>query len=134
MLPPKAIPALPCKKAATSPSEAAAFVADLKPDHVHCLGLGPTNPKIVAYMAAFAGTATSVSLDSCWITANTGKGSEKAKERRYTKAQRIAGKVLAALGISSLALKLEVALACCLGAPLRTRRLLSALRTKPVAA
>ena len=117
------IPALPCKSAATSPAEAAAFVADLKPDHVHCLGLGPTNQKIRHYMAAFAGTETSVSLDACWIKANAGKANpeKRRKERRYTKAQRFAAAALDAAGkVVDLALKLEVAMLLCLGAPLPT--------------
>jgi len=110
------VSALPCKKAATSAGELKTFVETLKPEHVHCLGLGPTNPQVASYLDAFEGKSTTVSLDSCWIAANTGK---QGKGRPYTNAQAVAGEVLAPLGKGDdLELKLELALLLCLGAPL----------------
>jgi hypothetical protein len=98
-------PALPCKKSATTPAECAAFVREFtKPGrYVHLLGLGPTNPKAAAYLAAFVDSGVTVSLDACWITANVGRendganGKSKRPARRYTVAQRIAKAALGAL-------------------------------------
>lgn len=122
------VPALPCKKAATTAAEVEAFVREVQPAHVHLLGKGPTARDVARYLAVFAadGIETSVSLDSCWITANVGR---KGKVRRYTAAQDYAGRVLAAAGriasavskaAADVALKLELALLLCLGAPLPT--------------
>jgi hypothetical protein len=124
---------LPCKKAATSALEVAQFVLGSKAEHVHLLGKGPQANDVCDYLAAFAldGVTASVSLDSCWITANAGKSNGKGGgARRYTKAQAVAGKVLAAAGriataVSKLAgdvvLRLELALKLCLGAPEPTK-------------
>lgn len=98
-------PALPCKKSATTPVECAAFVREFCAPgrHVHLLGLGPTNPKAAAYLAAFVDSGVSVSLDACWITANVGRendgtnGKSKRPARRYTLAQRLAKTALGAL-------------------------------------
>jgi hypothetical protein len=106
-------PALPCKKSATTPEECAAFVRDyVRPGrHVHLLGLGPTNRSAPEYLAAFVGSGASVSLDSCWITANVGRendganGKSKRPARRYTVAQTIAKKVLGALSGAAAFLK-----------------------------
>ena len=115
--------ALPCKKAATTALELAAFVRDAKPTHVHLLGMGAKNRKIHDYVAALGGT--SYSLDSCWITANVGRG--RGKRRPYTKAQDAAAQLLAGCGriagaasklASDVVLKLELALRIALGAPL----------------
>lgn len=125
---PNVVAALPCKKAATTADEVAAFVADAGAPHVHLLGKGPSARDVQRYLAPFESGEVSVSLDACWITANVGKTNGKGGgERRYTKAQRIAARVLHAAGrITSVAckrakdylLKLELALALCLGAPL----------------
>ena len=122
------VAALPCKKAATTPAEVAAFVRESGAAHVHLLGKGPTARDVASYLAVFAAddVTASVSLDSCWITANVGR---KGGLRRYTKAQDCAGKVLAAAGriasaasrlAADVALKLELALLLCLDAPLPT--------------
>jgi len=67
------LPALPCKKAATSPQEAAAFLQATRPEHVHLLGLGPHNAKAPAFVAAIeAAGVGSFSLDSNWLAASTG--------------------------------------------------------------
>ena len=119
------VPALPCKKAATTAEEVEAFVREVRPAHVHLLGKGPTARDIAAYLKVFSSddVQTSYSLDSCWITANVGR---KGKRRRYTAAQDYAVEVLYAAGriasrasraAADVALKLELALLLCLGAP-----------------
>lgn len=117
--------ALPCKKAATTADELRAFVKGAKPAHVHLLGLGAKNNKVHDYVDALQGT--SYSLDSCWITANVGRDKiTKVATRHYTKAQDAAAQLLAAAGriasatskaATDVALKLELALAICLGVP-----------------
>lgn len=114
------VPALPCKKAATTADEVAAFVRDRKPRHVHLLGLGITNRQVIDYVTPFAGTSTSVSLDSCWIAANVGRNKRKdgtVKRRRYTKARDIADVVLRAMGRFSNRVKVEAAMYACLARP-----------------
>jgi hypothetical protein len=125
---PNVVAALPCKKAATTAAEVARFVSETEAPHVHLLGKGPTARDVAGYLAPFAadGVTKSVSLDSCWITANVGR---KNGLRRYTKAQDFAARALVAAGriaevasrkAADVALKLEVALMLCLGAPLPT--------------
>jgi hypothetical protein len=127
---PNVVAALPCKKAATTPAEVALFVAASGAPHVHLLGKGPQARDVGAYLAPFATCEASVSLDSCWITANAGLTNGRGGDaRRYTKAQGFAGRALAAAGrIASAAskaardvvLRLELALLLCLGAPIPT--------------
>lgn len=110
------IPALPCKKAATTPAEVAAFVAERRPAHVHLLGLGVRNARIRDYLAPFADSSSSVSLDSCWIAANVGREKRRdgsIRPRRYTLARDVAGRVLGALGRLSDRLKVQAALFAC---------------------
>jgi hypothetical protein len=85
------IPAMPCKKAATTAAELADFVAARNPRHVHLLGLGIRSRNLTAYLAGVG--RTSVSLDSCWITANVGR--KRAGPLRLTRAQDMARSVLA---------------------------------------
>jgi len=67
------LPALPCKKAATTAAEAAAFLTARKPAHVHLLGMGPRNPQAPAFVAAIeAAGVSSYTLDSNWLAASTG--------------------------------------------------------------
>ncbi len=94
-------PAMPCKKAATTPEELAHFVKVLRPRHVHLLGLGVRNRNGAAYAAAFAGTDTSYSMDSCWIAANVGRS--EAKPRRFT-AVRDAAARLGGTALSTIAM------------------------------
>lgn len=137
---PNVWPALPCKKAATTAKEVKAFLEAAQPEHVHLLGLGPARAdahghqqrKVAEYVAPFAaeGCTASVSLDSCWIRSNAGRTNGKGKgRRRYTKAQDYAKGVLAGAGrfvsanmkhAADVALKVELALLLCLGAPLPT--------------
>lgn len=106
--------ALPCKKAATTAEEVAEFVAERSPEHVHLLGLGIRSPKLNAYLAPFAeeGCTATVSLDSCWITANVGlTNGPKGGPRRLTKAREIAKRVLGLDGGSPV---IELAVYACL--------------------
>lgn len=66
------IPAMPCKKAATSVGELEAFVADYRPTQMHCLGLGARGSRTRAYLAAVAAHVPDcqVTLDSCLIRAH----------------------------------------------------------------
>jgi hypothetical protein len=110
------LPALPCKKAATSPEEVREFLSKTIDEfpHVHLLGLGVRNRKLPQYLAPFAelAPATSVSLDSCWIRANVGKG------RRFTEARKKVDEALVVSGLPLADLRVEAALMLCLGAPL----------------
>lgn len=101
------VPALPCKKAATSPEEVAEFVRGWSCAHVHLLGLGVRSPKVAAYLEPFV-DGPSVSLDSCWIAANVGRGK---KPRRFTRARDAATAVLERTGASTLVP--EVAIYAC---------------------
>ncbi len=115
------VPAMPCKKAATTAEEVAAFVEARRPAHVHLLGLGLRNRDAADYVAPFAGTSTSVSLDSCWITANVGRNKRKdgtVKTRRYTLARDIAHQVLTQAGTLTNRLKVEAAVYACLAGPI----------------
>lgn len=103
------IPAMPCKKAATSAAELFKFVCDFRPAHIHLLGLGIRNRNLREYLIAFEGTACGVSLDSCWITANTGTA---GKGRRLTRARRVVRKLLACVGVGVSSVSLSIY--CCL--------------------
>lgn len=113
------VPALPCKKAATSAPEVAAFVKARKPEHVHLLGLGITNKGLGDYLAPF-GELTTVSLDACWITGNAGRKNgranhpheEKGGARVFTKAKDTARAVIAERGVKDVAVG-ELAVYCC---------------------
>jgi hypothetical protein len=106
------LPALPCKKAATTAAEVAAFVEGRNPEHVHLLGLGIRSRQLDAYLAPFANSRASVSLDSCWITANVGlTNGPKGGARRLTKAREIAKKIL---GLTGGLAVIELAVYTCL--------------------
>ncbi len=108
------LPAMPCKKAATTAAEVAAFVAARSPRHVHLLGLGIRSRSLDAYLAPFGGSC-SVSLDSCWITANVGaKNGPGNGPRRLTKARRVAQTVLDRLRAADRFGVTELASYCCL--------------------
>jgi hypothetical protein len=79
-------PAVPCKKAATSPAELAAFCDDYRPHRMHLLGLGPRGARTVDYMQAVADFApgAQVTIDSCTIRAHCNR------DRRIGVARRIA--------------------------------------------
>jgi len=106
------IPAMPCKKAATTAAEVADFLTTRKPDHVHLLGLGIRSRKLEAYLAPFTDSLASVSLDSCWITANVGRTSgPKGGPRKLTAARDIAKSVT---GLDGGAKVIELAIYTCL--------------------
>ena len=67
-------PALPCKKAATTPAEIVAFCGSVKPARVHLLGLGNTNVHSARVIAGIEAVSpkTLVQQDSCAIRANVG--------------------------------------------------------------
>ena len=107
------VPALPCNKAATKPAEVALFVAQRRPAHVHLLGLGIRSRQLSAYLAPFK-AAASVSLDSCWITANSGRtNGPGGGPRRLTRARDVARGVLERLNVARVAVA-ELATYCCL--------------------
>lgn len=109
------IPALPCKKAATTAAEVREFLAHRSFErHVHLLGLGIANRNIHDYVAPFAGSKTTVSLDSCWIAANVGRGK---RPRRLTRARDIAERVLRRMGRFTKSLKVESAMYACWAPP-----------------
>lgn len=114
------VPAMPCKKAATTPTELRDFVLDVRPSHVHLLGLGPRNRSADEYLRAARWfnldeqparrqPVRSISLDSAWITANVGRTNGRGGgARRYTKARDLAwsllGKAASAARVAELAL------------------------------
>jgi hypothetical protein len=69
------VPALPCKKNATSPAEVVAFVKAAKPRAIHCLGLGARNTNAAALVRELRAVDADVeiSLDSNAIRANVGR-------------------------------------------------------------
>jgi len=68
------IPALPCKKAATTTDEVIAYCKEIQPPRVHLLGLGQGNraaPHVLSGVAAVS-PSTSVLLDSCLLRSSVG--------------------------------------------------------------
>jgi len=94
------VPAFPCNKGATTPEEVAAFLAARKPGHVHLLGVGVWSKEASSYLEKFVGVECSVSMDSAWVPAKTGKGSS----RIYTIAKGACKKALEAAGFAGRAL------------------------------
>lgn len=75
------IPALPCKKAATSVDEARDFAAAVEPRQLHLLGLGAGGKQIAEYLGAVAEATPCclVQIDSCVIRSMVGRtGAAKA--------------------------------------------------------
>ncbi len=68
------VPALPMRRHATTPAELAAFAAEVKPDDIHLLGIGPKSSRWPGALEAlgFAG-CRHVSADSVLILANVGR-------------------------------------------------------------
>lgn len=91
------MPALPCKKAATTVREAEAFVAEIRPASIHLLGLGVRNRLAGAFLSviAMASPDTLVQMDSCVIAANSGKTSGPGNgPRRLTLAAQIVNRLV----------------------------------------
>ena len=81
----RAIPALPCKKAATSEREVAEFCRDYQPGQIHLLGLGARGHRTPRYLQAVVDHCPAqVTIDSCVIRAHCGK------ERRIGVARKVA--------------------------------------------
>jgi hypothetical protein len=86
------MPALPCKKAATSVAEARLFAEVIQPASIHLLGLGVKNRKAAAYLSAIeaASPDAMIQMDSCIIAAASGKTGGPGKgPRRLTRAAAI---------------------------------------------
>ncbi|HZC25017.1 MAG TPA: hypothetical protein VE866_16905 [Candidatus Binatia bacterium] len=69
-------PAMPMKKAATSPEDLVEFVQSVQPPHLHLLGIGAENrrtPKIIRLIETYS-PDTRITLDSNRIRAKTGQG------------------------------------------------------------
>lgn len=91
------VPALPCKKAATTVAEAEAFVAAIQPASIHLLGLGVRNRLAQAFLSAVteASPDTLIQMDSCVIAANSGKtGGQGKGPRRLTLAAAIINRLV----------------------------------------
>lgn len=69
------VPALPCKKNATSPADVVAFVQAARPRALHCLGLGARNANAADLVRALRAVDADleISLDSNAIRANVGR-------------------------------------------------------------
>ena len=74
------VPALPCKKNATSIDDVVAFCAATQPRRVHLLGLGAPNKNARRVVEGIRQMSpdTEISLDSCLITASVGKTNGRA--------------------------------------------------------
>lgn len=98
------VPALPCKKAASSVFDVFDFVREVKPPTVHLLGLGIRNRRAADYLEACRnGRAdVQVQLDSVVITAMVGRTNGRAGgPRRLTAASDLA--VALSRGVTRLA-------------------------------
>jgi hypothetical protein len=87
------VPALPCKKAATSVFEAFDFVREVKPATVHLLGLGARNRRAGDYLEACRNGRADVlvQMDSVVITAMVGRTNGRGgRPRRLTAASDLA--------------------------------------------
>lgn len=74
------LPALPAAKAATSPAELEAFLAERRPEAVHLLGLGPRARGVNRYLGAAKRAGVAVSLDAAYIPAQVGRGNGRASD------------------------------------------------------
>lgn len=72
------VPALPCKKNATSPAEVVDFVKAARPASVHCLGLGARNQNAAGLVQALRAVDADldITLDSNALRANVGRDHE----------------------------------------------------------
>ncbi len=95
----EAVPALPCKKAATTIDEARAFAAEVRPARVHLLGLGTRNHLAPAFLAALVEAApdVAVQLDSVVIASLSGAtNGPGGTPRAITKARVLVDEIAAA--------------------------------------
>lgn len=91
------VPALPMKKAATSPAELAAFARAVAPDDIHLLGIGPASRRWCGALEALAFTGCAhVSADSVLILAHVGRSNGRGgAPRLLTAASDTAAEVVA---------------------------------------
>ncbi len=89
------VPALPCKKAATTTNEAADFVAAIQPRTVHLLGLGMRSPKAFdfLYRISLTSPGTQIQMDAVVIAAMVGRDGIDGKARRLTAAHDVAAQL-----------------------------------------
>jgi hypothetical protein len=100
---------IPSNKAAATPAEVAAFVAEARPQRVHLLGLGPRRSTFAAFAAAVTAFGAELLCDSCLITGSVGKSNgrdnmaseTKGGPRVYTRAQLVAHAIIAE-GLASI--------------------------------
>lgn len=76
-------PALPFKKEATSPEDARAYVAAVRPRRLHLLGIGLGNPRTDGLIRSLRETApVQITVDSNKIRASTGTGASPSRQAR----------------------------------------------------
>ena len=93
-----AVPALPCKKAATTVDEARAFAVEVRPVRVHLLGMGTRNRLAPAFMSALveAAPGVAIQLDSVVIASLSGADNGPGgTPRAITKAREIVDQLAA---------------------------------------
>lgn len=108
--------AIPSKKKATTIDELRAYLTEVRPERVHFLGLGLTNPsagQVRALLDELVPDAVA-SFDSNMICANVGRGRGPAP-RRLTRARDSARELIEARGLRSTAQELGIIL--CFGSP-----------------
>jgi hypothetical protein len=94
------IPALPCKKAATTPAQAADFAREVQPRQLHLLGLGSGGKLVCDFLSQVSEAAPGcmVQLDACLIRRLVGTDKaarfESEGKRRLTFALHLAARVL----------------------------------------
>jgi hypothetical protein len=98
------VPALPCRKAATTPTELRDFARAYKPDRIHLLGLGIRGELAQRHLGALADVIpdAQVTVDSCVIRAHCNKGNPKTgeKPRRIAIARKVVMGIEQAVGRS----------------------------------
>lgn len=88
------VPALPCKKAATSVNEAVDFVATIQPRVIHLLGLGIRSPKAFDYLYRISlASGAAVQMDAVLLTSMVGRDGVDGAPRRLTAAHDLAAQL-----------------------------------------
>jgi len=93
------VPAVPCKKAATTPEDLRAFLASWRPEHVHLLGLGPWSEGGADYFEVLAEAGVSYQCDSVMIRSQVGRNKDGSARKPYTLAQDISRVVVGRLKV-----------------------------------
>lgn len=115
VLPFEFVPALPCKKSATTLAELREFVLEVRPRAIHLLGMGATNKDAKQALAAIeeAVPGCDVSRDSNRIAAVVGRG-EHRPHRPLTQARDMAGALIAA-GLTTATTRQELGIVMTFG-------------------